>query len=76
MRVSGGEPCGAGHGVRSLAVTIPRVASVAVTYGTDFLGVAARPLPLRSRFLITSVLSDRGRVMPWSFYIGLKLNSL
>jgi len=59
--------------LRPLAVTIPRVAPVAVITGTVFLELAARLLPLRLRFLITSVLRDRGRVTPWSFCQGEKI---
>ena len=66
--VGGGSPAALVMEFRPLAVTIPRAAPVAVTDGTDFLELAARLLPLRLRFLITSVLSDNGRVTPWSFW--------
>ena len=66
-RVGGGSPAALVMELRPSAVTIPRVAPVAVIAGTDVLELAARLPPLRLRFLITSVLRDRGRVTPWSF---------
>jgi len=69
-RVGGGSPAALVMELRPLAVTIPRAAPVAVMVATDFLVLAARLLPLRLRFLITSVLRDRGRVTPWSFCRG------
>ena len=71
-RVGGGSPAALVMELRPLAVTIPRVGPVAVIAGTVFLELAERLLPLRLRFLITSVLRDRGRVTPWSFYQGEK----
>ena len=62
--VGGGSPAALVMELRPLAVTIPRAAPVAVIDGTVFLELAARLLPLRLRFLITSVLSDNGRVTP------------
>ena len=66
-RVGGGRPAALVMELRPFAVTIPRAAPEAVMAGTDFLELAARLLPLRLRFLITSVLRDSGRVTPWSF---------
>ena len=66
-RVGGGSPAALVMELRPFAVTMPRAAPVAVIAGTDFRELAARLLPLRLRFLITSVLSDSGRVTPWSF---------
>lgn len=67
-RVGGGSPAALVMELRPFAVTIPRAAPpVAVMAGIVFLELAARLLPLRLRFLITSVLSDSGRVTPWSF---------
>jgi len=53
-----------------LVVAVPQAAPVAVTDVTDLLELVARLLPLRLRFLIPSVLKDRGRVIPWSFCRG------
>ena len=65
-----GKLCSAGHGVRPLTVSIPRAVPVAVIAGTNFLVLVERLLLLQLRFLITSVLRDRGRVMPWGFCRG------
>ena len=72
-RVGGGSPAALIMELRPFAVTMPRAAApVAVTAGpdADLRAFAARLLPLRLRFLITSVLSERGRVTPWSFCRG------
>jgi len=47
--------------LRPFALTIPRATPVAVVDGIVSLKLAARPLPLRSRFLITFVLRDRSQ---------------
>jgi len=57
--VGGASPAALVMELRPLAVTIPRAVPVAVIDGTDFLELAARLLPLRLRFLNTSVLSDK-----------------
>ena len=58
--VGGGSPAVLVMELRPLAVTTPRAAPVAVIDGTDSLELVARLLPLRLRFLVTSVLT-------WSF---------
>ena len=64
--VGGGSPAALVMERRPLTVPIPRAAPVAVIDGANFLELAGRLLPLRLRFLTTSVLRDNGRVPPWS----------
>jgi len=64
---AGRAPAALDMELRPLAVAIPQAAPVAVADGTDFLELVARLLPSRLRFLIPSVLRDRGRVIPWGF---------
>ena len=75
-RVGGGSPAALVMELRPFAVTMPRAAPVAVIAGTDFRELAARLLPLRLRFFITSVLRDSGRVTPWSFCREEKANQI
>ena len=63
-----GESCGVGHGATPFGGNETASSPTVMIAGTDFLELAARPLPLRLRFLVASVLRDRGRVTPWSFW--------
>ena len=61
-RVDRGEPCGAGHGATPFGGDETASSPTVVIPDADLLELAARLLPLRLRFLVTSVLRDRGRV--------------
>jgi len=64
-----GEPGGAGHGVTSFGGS--DTASGACS-SDGWHRLVARLLQLQLRFLITSVLRDRSRVIPWGFCRGKK----